>query len=325
MADPIAFSPYLGWEDAPNPNEPPPNARMITAEDLLRYERFGASAAALLNSHTADITTLQSGLLTTNSSLSALSATLNDTATGLAMKAPLASPTFTGTVSGITKAMVGLGNVDNTSDANKPVSTAVKNAYVPRWKAATAYAAGEQVISPLNEVVSALSAHTSAASFDPTKWKGAYEVPFGHAGRSMGFQAGAGNSTDAKVVITPQKLRGGMTFNQDNFALVVPRAGYYNVRVRAYFSGTNSDVCLIKPRFKNLGAGVSEPAEASGNWASINKTTGAADIHYTVDRDIPLPAGAHIEHWFMSNQSTWGTDGYNGTWIEARYIGPLDS
>lgn len=39
-------------------------------------------------------------------------------------KAPLASPTFTGTVSGITKSMVGLGNVDNTSDANKPVSTA---------------------------------------------------------------------------------------------------------------------------------------------------------------------------------------------------------
>ena len=38
--------------------------------------------------------------------------------------APLASPTFTGTVSGITQAMVGLDQVDNTSDANKPVSTA---------------------------------------------------------------------------------------------------------------------------------------------------------------------------------------------------------
>jgi hypothetical protein len=39
-------------------------------------------------------------------------------------KAPLASPTFTGTVAGITKAMVGLGSVDNTADASKPVSTA---------------------------------------------------------------------------------------------------------------------------------------------------------------------------------------------------------
>jgi hypothetical protein len=42
----------------------------------------------------------------------------------LNLKANLASPTFTGTVSGITKAMVGLTNVDNISDANKPVSSA---------------------------------------------------------------------------------------------------------------------------------------------------------------------------------------------------------
>lgn len=42
--------------------------------------------------------------------------------------APIASPTFTGTVSGITKAMVSLGNVDNTTDANKPVSTATATA-----------------------------------------------------------------------------------------------------------------------------------------------------------------------------------------------------
>jgi hypothetical protein len=42
--------------------------------------------------------------------------------------APLASPTFTGTVSGITKSMVGLGNVDNTSDLNKPISTATQTA-----------------------------------------------------------------------------------------------------------------------------------------------------------------------------------------------------
>ena len=43
-------------------------------------------------------------------------------------KAPIADPTFTGTatfatVKGITKGMVGLGNVDNTTDAAKVVST----------------------------------------------------------------------------------------------------------------------------------------------------------------------------------------------------------
>jgi hypothetical protein len=55
-------------------------------------------------------------------------------ATALGLKAPLASPAFTGTVSGITKSMVGLGSVDNTPDASKPVSTlqatAIANAKV---------------------------------------------------------------------------------------------------------------------------------------------------------------------------------------------------
>jgi predicted acyltransferase (DUF342 family) len=42
--------------------------------------------------------------------------------------ATLESPTFTGTVSGISSTMVGLGNVDNTSDMNKPISTAQQTA-----------------------------------------------------------------------------------------------------------------------------------------------------------------------------------------------------
>ena len=48
--------------------------------------------------------------------------------TQLGTKAPLASPTFTGTVGGITSSMVGLGSVNNTSDADKPVSTATQTA-----------------------------------------------------------------------------------------------------------------------------------------------------------------------------------------------------
>ena len=42
----------------------------------------------------------------------------------LAAKSPISNPTFTGTVSGITKTMVGLSTVDDTSDVNKVVSTA---------------------------------------------------------------------------------------------------------------------------------------------------------------------------------------------------------
>jgi hypothetical protein len=44
------------------------------------------------------------------------------------LKAPLASPTFTGTVNGITATMVGLSNVNNTTDLLKPISTATQTA-----------------------------------------------------------------------------------------------------------------------------------------------------------------------------------------------------
>jgi hypothetical protein len=82
-----------------------------------------AAVAAVIDSAPAALDTLNE-----------LAAALGDDAnfastvtTALGDKAPIADPTFTGTVSGVTKAMVGLGNVDNTSDINKPVSTAASS------------------------------------------------------------------------------------------------------------------------------------------------------------------------------------------------------
>lgn len=55
-------------------------------------------------------------------------ATVTNLVTDLAAKAPAASPTFTGTVAGVTKSMVGLGSVDNTTDLGKPISTLTQTA-----------------------------------------------------------------------------------------------------------------------------------------------------------------------------------------------------
>ena len=79
-------------------------------------------ADSAVSTHDSDTTNVH-GIADT--SALALTATVNS---GLALKANLAGPTFTGTVSGITKSMVGLGNVDNTTDAAKPVSTAAQTA-----------------------------------------------------------------------------------------------------------------------------------------------------------------------------------------------------
>jgi hypothetical protein len=63
--------------------------------------------------------------------------------------APLASPTFTGTVSGISATMVGLGNVENTSDANKPVSTATQTALDLKLASSTAANTYAPLASPI--------------------------------------------------------------------------------------------------------------------------------------------------------------------------------
>ena len=61
--------------------------------------------------------------------------------------APKASPTFTGTVSGISKAMVGLGNVDNTADAAKSFAgTQITSGLIPRARLGTGTADATTVL-----------------------------------------------------------------------------------------------------------------------------------------------------------------------------------
>jgi len=88
-----------------------------------------ASASATYQAKVANVSNEEIGYLDgvtsgiqsqINSKLSASSASTT--------YAPISSPTFTGTVSGVTKSMVGLENVDNTSDANKPISSATQTA-----------------------------------------------------------------------------------------------------------------------------------------------------------------------------------------------------
>lgn len=95
-----------------------PDARL--SANIARTSDVTAAVASVVDAAPASLDTLKE-LAAALGNDASFSATVTNT---LATKAPIASPTFTGTVSGITKAMVGLGNVDNTSDASKPVSTA---------------------------------------------------------------------------------------------------------------------------------------------------------------------------------------------------------
>ena len=103
-----------------------------------------AAVAAIVNSAPATLDTL--GELA--AALQADEAASTTLTTLVGTKAPIASPTFTGTVSGITKSMIGLGNVDNTSDALKPISTATQTSLDTKLSSLTAASTYAPISSP---------------------------------------------------------------------------------------------------------------------------------------------------------------------------------
>ena len=96
----------------------------MLASDINGSTKMVVTTGELKSSRNLNVSDLVVGNLSTDSNYRALSAgmgkKLNDE------KAPVLNPIFTGTVSGVTKAMVGLSNVDNTADASKPISAATQ-------------------------------------------------------------------------------------------------------------------------------------------------------------------------------------------------------
>lgn len=102
--------------------------------------------------------------------------------TALDAKAPLASPAFTGTPTGITKAHVGLPNVDNTSDATKAtteasaVRTLTNKRIVPRVLAITSSATPAIDVDSYDRVnitalATAITSMTSGLTGTPTAFQ----------------------------------------------------------------------------------------------------------------------------------------------------------
>jgi len=101
-----------------------------TELNILDGATLPTSELNLLAGVTATTTELNllDGVTASTAELNYLDGVTSALQTQLNAKAPTADPTFTGTVSGITKSMVGLGSVNDTADADKPVSTATQTA-----------------------------------------------------------------------------------------------------------------------------------------------------------------------------------------------------
>jgi hypothetical protein len=192
--------------------------------------------------------------------------------TALNLKAPLASPTFTGTVSGVTKTHVGLGNVDNTADTAKPVSTAQQTALNLKADASavtTALAAKADDAA----TTSALAAKAPLAS--PT-FTGTVTVP------------APSNNTDAatKLYVDTVAVGGG------GGVVDADATTKGKIQLAGDLSGT-----AAAPTVPGLGG--KEPSIASGttgqywrgdkSWQTLNKTAvGLANVDNTADTAKPV-------------------------------------
>jgi len=134
-------------------------------------------------------------------------------------------------------------------------------------------------------------------------------IPFGHAGCIAGFQTIAGS--DVAVTIDDQELRGGMTFEATSGGrFVIPRSGLYEVRIKAYAteaSGYDFMFAAYKNSVKITGTEVFDYKQTTSDYKQHAICT------------IPLVAGDKIGLGATTPNKTWGTDGYNGAWLEVKF------
>jgi hypothetical protein len=140
--------------------------------------------------------------------------------------------------------------------------------------------------------------------------------PFAHMGKTNAFQALSGTTT--KVTMdAAQTLIGGFTFDNASDAVVVPLTGWYQVRLKGFFTGASAGVNQtgVTVNGTNGPTGVMQ-----GIISNINKMDGN-DVFVISTGRLPFNAGDKVGLYQFSAVSCWGTNGYDGSYLELEYDG----
>lgn len=179
--------------------------------------------------------------------------------TALDLKAPLANPTFTGTVAGVTKTHVGLANVDNTADSAKPVSTAqaaadtaVANASIAK---AFVDAKGDLIVASANDTPARLAVGSNG------------QVLTADSAEATGVKWATPSGGGSSGILTP-----GVYASRPAAGTANRQYACTDIDSVYYDNGTSWDLLHIAG-----GVGGVEPPSSGWSWVNQGTATVAAD------------------------------------------------
>lgn len=156
---------------------------------------------------------------------------------------------------------------------------------------------------------------TPVQTYDGSIWRGgdSFLRPFGHMGRTAGFQSLSGITT--VQMDAAQILRGGVTFDNPSDALVVPVAGFYRIHAQGYFSGTASGADIVYIAKNGAGTGLNARGVPTGSDTAMH-----------LSGVVQLAAGDKLSMQAQSGgQQAWGGNGYDGMFLEVEYFAPAET
>lgn len=266
-----------------------------TTSELNTLNGITASTSELntlsgITASTSELNTLD-GITATTTELNYVDGVTSAIQTQLDDKAPIESPTFTGTVSGITKGMVGLGNVDNTADADKPISTDTQSALDLKAPTADATFSGtislpsttsigdvsSTEIGYVNGVTSAIQTQLDAkAALSGATFTGSVEIPGLTITGNLVVQG-----TTTTVSAADLKLRDNMIYlNQAGMSTITNAVGsgtevvYTTQAAHGYEAGDYVTVADVTPSSFNIsGDGLEITAVTSTTFTVTSTVT----------------------------------------------------
>ncbi len=143
-------------------------------------------------------------------------------------------------------------------------------------------------------------------------WRPLVPTPvLGHMGKTAGFQVITGLTKN--TFTAAQILKGGVTFDDTNDWLVAPISGLYRISFQHYTSGDGAGTQIATIYINTTQVGINTRYYKEGYSDTVSHGSGFYQL--AANDTVSL----HSQH-AGANVSSWGTGGYNGTYVEIEYV-----